>query len=130
MYELFFDSQRTSRHDAVFLNVFDDNYVICTTVVPHRIKSVRIHLLSDASRHGQLRQQVQVSECVVHRAQGSQPVFAANVVDRQLVGSGRVVGRGGGGQRAWIEQVVHCCRDETTGQRKNENKTTALGYQL
>lgn len=40
MYELFFDSQRTSRHDAVFLSVFDDNYVICTTVVPHRIKSV------------------------------------------------------------------------------------------
>lgn len=42
MYELFFDSQRTSRHDAVFLSVFDDDYVISTTVVPHRIKSVYI----------------------------------------------------------------------------------------
>lgn len=42
MYELFFYSQRTSSHDRVFLSVFDDDYVICTTVVPHRIKSVYI----------------------------------------------------------------------------------------
>jgi len=42
----------------------------------------------------------------IRRAQGPQSVFAATVVNRQLVGSSRVVGGGGGGQRSRIEQVV------------------------
>jgi len=40
VYEFFFNSQGTGRHYAVFLSIFNDNYVICTTVVLHHFKSV------------------------------------------------------------------------------------------
>jgi len=57
----------------------------------------------------------------IRQAQGPQSVFAATVVNRQLVGSSRVVGGGGGGQRSRIEQVV----DGHRHRRDMSNRTTA-----
>jgi len=61
----------------------------------------------------------------VRQAQGSQSVFAATVVHRQLISSSRVVGGGSGGQRLRIEQVV----DGHRRRHDMSNKTTAKSPQ-
>jgi len=74
-------------------------------------------------RTGPTRKHSSRTTSVVRRAQRPQPVFAATIVHRRLVGSSGVVGGGGGGQRSRIEQVVdgHRRRHNTSNRKTAES---------